>query len=110
LRQNFILIIITIYKIRDNFERLSREAVLLQEQIAEELRIWWRTDELNQSKPTVLDEADYTLHYFEAVLFDATPILYDRLLGALQESFPSLTPPKYNFCKFQYGINTSSKR
>ena len=76
------------------------EAVLLKEQITEELRIWWRTDELNQSKPTVLDEADYTLHYFEEVLFDATPILYDRLLGALQESFPSLTPPKYNFCKF----------
>ncbi|HBL14791.1 MAG TPA: phosphoenolpyruvate carboxylase, partial [Cyanobacteria bacterium UBA11162] len=37
-------------------------------QLREEIRLWWRTDELHQFKPTVLDEVDYTLHYFQEVL------------------------------------------
>jgi len=76
------------------------EAASLQEQIAEEIRLWWRTDELNQIKPTVLDEADYTLHYFEEVLFDAIPVLYDRIASAVSSTFPKLKLPRYNFCKF----------
>ncbi|MCX5935849.1 MAG: phosphoenolpyruvate carboxylase, partial [Pseudanabaena sp. LacPavin_0818_WC45_MAG_42_6] len=79
---------------------LSWEASALQEQIAEEIRLWWRTDELNQIKPTVLDEADYTLHYFEEVLFDAIPVLYDRIASAISANFPKLTLPRYSFCNF----------
>lgn len=78
----------------------SWEVETLQEQLAEEIRLWWRTDELNQAKPTVLDEADNTLHYFQEVLFDAIPILYDRLEFAMKESCSGLKPPQYNFCKF----------
>ena len=66
----------------------------------EEIRLWWRTDELHQFKPTVLDEVEYTLHYFEEVLFDAIPELYHRLKQALNASYPYLKPPSYNFCKF----------
>ena len=69
-------------------------------QLREEIRLWWRTDELHQFKPTVLDEVDYTLHYFQEVLFDAIPQLYNRLKQALKDSFPWLTPPAKNFCKF----------
>lgn len=69
-------------------------------QLMEEIRLWWRTDELHQFKPSVLDEVDYTLHYFEEVLFEAIPQLYHRLKQALQASFPWLTPPAHNFCKF----------
>ena len=45
----------------------------LRQQLEEEIRLWWRTDELHQFKPTVLDEVDYSLHYFQQVLFDAMP-------------------------------------
>jgi phosphoenolpyruvate carboxylase len=76
------------------------EAVALQEQLMEEIRLWWRTDELHQFKPTVLDEVEYTLHYFEEVLFDAIPELYHRFKQALHASYPYLKPPSYNFCKF----------
>jgi phosphoenolpyruvate carboxylase len=76
------------------------EAATLQEQLMEEIRLWWRTDELHQFKPTVLDEVEYTLHYFDEVLFDAIPELYHRLKQALHASFPYLKPPSYNFCKF----------
>ncbi|MFM9265024.1 phosphoenolpyruvate carboxylase [Tychonema sp. BBK16] len=78
----------------------SWEASALQEQLMEEIRLWWRTDELHQFKPTVLDEVEYTLHYFDEVLFDAIPELYHRLKQALHASFPYLKPPSYNFCKF----------
>ena len=70
------------------------------EQLREEIRLWWRTDELHQFKPTVLDEVDYTLHYFQEVLFEAIPQLYFRLKQSLKASLPRLKPPAKNFCKF----------
>jgi len=78
----------------------SWEANELREQLTEEIRLWWRTDELHQFKPTVLDEVDYTLHYFQEVLFDAIPQLYHRFCRSLSATFPSLRPPSQNFCKF----------
>ena len=69
-------------------------------ELTEEVRLWWRTDELHQFKPTVLDEVDYTLHYFEEVLFDALPQLTYRLRQALAKTFPQLTPPTDKFCYF----------
>lgn len=72
----------------------------LREQLLEEIRLWWRTDELHQFKPTVLDEVDYTLHYFQEVLFEGIPQLYKRFKFTLANTFPWLEPPKKNFCRF----------
>jgi phosphoenolpyruvate carboxylase len=76
------------------------EAADLREQLLEEIRLWWRTDELHQFKPTVLDEVDYALHYFQEVLFDGIPQLYKRLKYALGKTFNWLEPPHKNFCSF----------
>ena len=78
----------------------SWEVTELEDQLLEEILLWWRTDELHQFKPTVLDEVDYTLHYFEEVLFDAIPKLSQRLSLALKQSFPHLNPPNNRFCRF----------
>jgi phosphoenolpyruvate carboxylase len=78
----------------------SWEAEAAKEQLTEEIRLWWRTDELHQFKPTVLDEVDYALHYFEEVLFEVIPQLSMRLKQALKTSFPRLTPSHNNFCRF----------
>ncbi|MEO1792464.1 MAG: phosphoenolpyruvate carboxylase [Cyanobacteria bacterium J06629_19] len=78
----------------------SWETKALQSQLVEEIRLWWRTDELHQFKPSVLDEVDFTLHYFDVVLFDTIPQLYQRICRALQGTFPSLEPPKHSFCRF----------
>ena len=72
----------------------------LRDQLTEEVRLWWRTDELHQFKPTVLDEVDYALHYFQEVLFDVIPQLHQRFKRAMKESFPSIQPPNYDFCRF----------
>lgn len=78
----------------------SWEVEELKGQLLEEILIWWRTDQLHQFKPTVLDEVDYTLHYFEEVLFDAIPKLYQRFATSLKETFPHLKPPSHRFCRF----------
>ncbi len=78
----------------------SWEVAELEGELLEEILLWWRTDELHQFKPTVLDEVDYTLHYFEEVLFDAIPLLSQRLNLSLKQAFPHLTPPSNRFCRF----------
>ena len=91
-------------RVEDNLKSMglssSWEAESLRDQLTEEIRLWWRTDELHQFKPTVLDEVDYTLHYFQEVLFDAIPHLYQRLEQGLHSSFPGMQMPRYNFCQF----------
>ncbi|MBH8552189.1 phosphoenolpyruvate carboxylase [Nostocaceae cyanobacterium CENA357] len=76
------------------------ESAEIREKLLEEIRLWWRTDELHQFKPTVLDEVDYALHYFQEVLFDGIPQLYKRLKYALNQTFAWLEPPSKNFCSF----------
>ncbi|NEP51108.1 MAG: phosphoenolpyruvate carboxylase, partial [Moorea sp. SIO3C2] len=78
----------------------SWEVTECSQKLMEEIRLWWRTDELHQFKPGVLDEVDYTLHYFQEVLFDTIPQLYSRFKQALKGSFPWLNPPAKNFCHF----------
>ncbi len=78
----------------------SWEANEATRQLTEEIRLWWRTDELHQFKPKVLDEVDYSLHYFQEVLFDVIPQLASRLQQSLITSFPHLKAPTHNFCYF----------
>ncbi len=72
----------------------------LRLQLEEEIRLWWRTDELHQFKPTVLDEVDYALHYFQRVLFHAMPQLRRRICSALAYSYPDVEVPQEAFCSF----------
>ncbi len=72
----------------------SWEIKALQSQLIEEIRLWWRTDELHQFKPSVLDEVDFTLHYFDVVLFDTIPQLYQRICRALEGTFPNTEAPE----------------
>jgi len=76
------------------------EKEIFRLQLEEEIRLWWRTDELHQFKPTVLDEVDYALHYFQQVLFDAMPQLRRRLTTALASSYPDVEIPNEAFCTF----------
>jgi len=78
----------------------SEEINLLKIQLKEEVRLWWRTDELHQFKPSVLDEVDYALHYFQQVLFNAMPQLRGRISSALTENYPDVQMPTESFCNF----------
>ncbi|MEM8804457.1 MAG: phosphoenolpyruvate carboxylase [Cyanobacteria bacterium P01_G01_bin.38] len=77
----------------------STEVKNLREHFINELTLWWRTDELHQFKPHVLDEVDFTLHYFQDVLFDVIPSLYQRFHQALKDNYRNMRLPKRNFCR-----------
>jgi len=78
----------------------KEEKISLKTQLKEEVRLWWRTDELHQFKPSVLDEVDYALHYFQQVLFNAMPQLRGRIAEALTENYPDVQLPSESFCNF----------
>ncbi|MEB3254689.1 MAG: phosphoenolpyruvate carboxylase, partial [Synechococcus sp.] len=94
-------------RVANLLQRLQSDAPLarydaddLRRQLEEEIRLWWRTDELHQFKPTVLDEVDSTLHYFQQVLFEAMPQLRRRLTSSLQRHYPDVQFPQASFCTF----------
>tara|TARA_B100000700_G_scaffold1469_1_gene1876 strand:- start:1703 stop:4723 length:3021 start_codon:yes stop_codon:yes gene_type:complete len=87
-------------QLQSNRSISESEKEIFRLQLEEEIRLWWRTDELHQFKPTVLDEVDYALHYFQQVLFDAMPQLRRRLTTALASSYPDVEIPQEAFCTF----------
>ena len=89
-----------IQKLQQDGQAVGDDAPLLRQQLEEEIRLWWRTDELHQFKPSVLDEVDYALHYFQQVLFEALPMLRSRIRTALGRSYPDVVPPREDFCTF----------
>tara|TARA_B100000131_G_scaffold74871_1_gene71261 strand:- start:1064 stop:4033 length:2970 start_codon:yes stop_codon:yes gene_type:complete len=87
-------------KIQSDNQFTKEEKNYLKMQLKEEIRLWWRTDELHQFKPSVLDEVDYALHYFQQVLFNAMPQLRGRIASALNENYPDVQVPTESFCTF----------
>ncbi|MFL0732122.1 MAG: phosphoenolpyruvate carboxylase, partial [Prochlorococcus sp.] len=87
-------------QLQSDSPKSAPEKESLRLQLEEEIRLWWRTDELHQFKPTVLDEVDYALHYFQQVLFDAMPQLRTRLITAMAASYPDIHIPQAAFCTF----------
>lgn len=59
----------------------------LQNLLAAEVESIWLTDEVRHIKPSVLDEVNNTLYYFDTVLFDAIPELMNELECKLTENF-----------------------
>lgn len=62
----------------------------LQARLAAEVESVWQTDEVRHTQPTVLDEVNHGLYYFDATLFDAAPALLEELERRLEENFPGV--------------------
>jgi len=62
----------------------------LHARLAAEVESVWQTDEVRHTQPTVLDEVNHGLYYFDATLFDAAPALLDELERQLEENFPGV--------------------
>jgi phosphoenolpyruvate carboxylase len=72
-------------------ENLSpRQRAELQTHLAAEVEAIWQTDEVRHTQPTVLDEVNNALYYFEATLFEAVPDLFDELEAQLLAHFPTV--------------------
>lgn len=68
----------------------ARRREALQAQLAAEVESIWQTDEVRHTQPTVLDEVNNLLYYFDATLFDAVPTLFDELEMQLAKYAPGV--------------------
>ncbi len=74
----------------DNAHLAARQRDELQTLLAAEIEAVWQTDEVRHTQPTVLDEVNNTLYYFDATLFDAVPTLLEELERQLRAQFPAV--------------------
>ena len=65
-----------------------RERAEFEAQLEVELDLLWMTGELRIEKPSVSDEVQWGIHFFREALFEQTPVLMEKLEGALKASYP----------------------
>ena len=78
----------------------KRERNILKESLFNEVAILWQTDELRTHKPTVADEVQSGLYYFDKTLFDILPEIHDELEMNLSEVYPEEDWQVPNFLTF----------
>jgi phosphoenolpyruvate carboxylase len=82
-------------------ELAPRQRDELRAHLSAEVESVWQTDEVRHARPTVLDEVNNSLYYFDATLFDALPSLLEELERSLTSYFPGVnlkdgvTPVKF---------------
>ena len=69
-------------------EATPRQREDLIRRLREEVTILYQTDAIRPRKPTVLDELESKLFYFEETLFDVLPDIYEEIEGLLAEHYP----------------------
>jgi phosphoenolpyruvate carboxylase len=68
---------------------LPNERATIMADIERQIVGLWQTDEVRASKPSVLDEVENGIFYFQTVLWDLLPQIYRDLGDALQEAYPA---------------------
>ncbi|MGE6230791.1 phosphoenolpyruvate carboxylase [Paenibacillus chitinolyticus] len=84
----------------DNPTLTYREREQLREKLLAEVITLWQTDELRNRKPTVIDEVQNGLYYFDETLFDVLPEVYQELERCLDKYYPNETWHVPSFLKF----------
>ena len=84
----------------DNELLTKRERSILEESLFNEVAILWQTDELRASKPTVADEVQSGLYYYDNTLFDLLPSIHIELEANLAEQYPDKEWSVPNFLSF----------
>ena len=77
-----------------------RERKKLEESLSNEVSILWQTDELRQTKPTVLDEVRNGLYYFDQTLFEVLPEIHQEVAECLEKNFTETNWEVPNFLRF----------
>ncbi|MVO99970.1 phosphoenolpyruvate carboxylase [Paenibacillus lutrae] len=84
----------------DNPTLTFRERENLREKLLAEVMTLWQTDELRNRKPTVIDEVQNGMYYFDETLFDVLPEVYQELERCLDKYYPNETWHVPSFLKF----------
>lgn len=87
-------VLFKMHAIADALYRLDLHDLLPDEEqeivrhIRETIVAIWQTDETRDRRPTVLDEVDNGLYYFQSTLFALVPRIYEEVSQALAEAYP----------------------
>ncbi|HEY3781400.1 MAG TPA: phosphoenolpyruvate carboxylase [Fimbriimonadaceae bacterium] len=68
--------------------------------LAAEIEILWQTDEVRETRLTVIDEAQNILHYFALTLYSVSPRLFRDMQQSLAEYYPGQTFELADFLSF----------
>ncbi|MBI3188364.1 MAG: phosphoenolpyruvate carboxylase [Gammaproteobacteria bacterium] len=73
----------------------QREEILLE--LETEIQILWRSNEVREYKPEVMDEIKHGLYFFRTSLFEAVPAVYRNLERKLTKYYPQdrITVPSF---------------
>lgn len=82
-------------EILDSAKLTEDERSRVLSRIEAELAILWQTDEVRMVKPKVVDEVRNGLFYFDAVLIDVLPEVYEELRRSLEEFYPDGFSPEF---------------
>ncbi len=64
----------------------------LEAALLAEITALWQTDDVRHARPTVRNEVQMALDYYEASLFETIPVLYAEMASALDAEFPGTEP------------------
>jgi phosphoenolpyruvate carboxylase len=64
----------------------------LEAALLAEITALWQTDDVRHARPTVRDEVQMALDYYDASLFETVPVLYGEMASALDAEFPGTEP------------------
>ncbi len=89
---------------RDRAPLLAREQAALEAALARGIEELWQTRLTRAAAPTVLDEVDYGLYFFTAVVMDMAVEIMDDLRAALAAAYPGAEwndlPPVLRFASW----------
>jgi phosphoenolpyruvate carboxylase len=64
----------------------------LEAALLAEITALWQTDDVRHARPTVRDEVQMALDYYDASLFETVPVLYAEMASAFDAEFPGPEP------------------
>jgi phosphoenolpyruvate carboxylase len=85
---------------------LPAERATILQQIERQIVSLWQSADVRANKPTVLDEVENGLFYFQTVLWDLLPQIYRELAQALTDAYPGVAwriPPVLRFGSWMGG-------
>ena len=78
---------------REVHDLLPSEMAALEERLLAEVTTLWLTERTRTRKPEVTDEVRTGLHFFDTVIWDVAPQVYEAMAAALRRYYPRLEPP-----------------
>ncbi len=88
------IVLEALQRIHKEYQGLTREGVVdaelseFRHRLKAMIQIFWKTEAVRPSKPTVYDEIENSLYYFRESIFACLPEIYRDLESAIKHSYP----------------------